>query len=252
MRPDPDESAFVPEWPAPERVRSLITTRRGGVSQGPWHSFNLGVHVNDDPSAVQANREKLLRMSGLGVGAVHWLEQVHGNRLVRVPAVEATPVADAAWTDQPGQACVAMTADCLPVLFCDTSATRVAVAHAGWRGLAAGVLESALHVFPDPSQVIAYLGPAIGPSAFEVGDEVRAAFTADDPDADFHFQPASSLGETWYADLYGLARQRLETAGVTRVFGGCACTFSDEADFYSFRRDGTTGRMASLIWLDSA
>lgn len=252
MRPDLDESAFVPDWPAPEGVRSLVTTRRGGVSQGAWHSFNLGLHVNDDATAVHANREKLLRMSGLASDSVHWLEQVHGNRLVGVPAVESVPVADAAWTDQQGQACVVMTADCLPVLFCDASATRVAVAHAGWRGLAAGVLESALQVFPDPSQVMAYLGPAIGPSAFEVGDEVRAAFTADDPDAGFHFQSASTLGETWYADLYGLARQRLETAGVARVFGGCACTFSDEADFYSYRRDGVTGRMASLIWLDSA
>lgn len=252
MRPEPDESAFVPEWPAPPNVRSLVTTRRGGVSGGPWHSFNLGLHVGDDIASVRANREKLDRMTRLEPGAVQWLEQVHGNRLVRVPAVEETPVADAAWTDQPGQACVVMTADCLPALLCDTRGTRVAVAHAGWRGLAAGVLEAALAVFPETAEVLVYLGPAIGPSAFEVGDEVREAFIGDDPDAEFQFRPASSLGETWYADLYGLARQRLETAGVTRVFGGCACTFSDEADFFSYRRDGTTGRMASLIWLDGA
>ncbi|WP_077529099.1 peptidoglycan editing factor PgeF [Vreelandella utahensis] len=247
-----DESAFVPDWPAPAGVRSLVTTRRGGFSTGPWHSFNLGFHVKDDLSAVRANRAKLARISGLVPAAFHWLEQVHGNRVVPVPAVEQTPVADAAWTDQWGQACVVMTADCLPVLFCDDRATRVAVAHAGWRGLAAGVLESALGVFPDPSRVLAYLGPAIGPSAFEVGDEVRATFTAEDPEAEGHFRPASPLGETWYADLYGLARQRLETAGVNHVFGGSACTFWDEADFFSYRRDGTTGRMASLIWLDNA
>ncbi|MGM0434169.1 MAG: peptidoglycan editing factor PgeF [Pseudomonadota bacterium] len=247
-----DDSAFTPDWPTPSGVRSLVTTRRGGSSGAPWHSFNLGFHVNDDPVAVRANRAKLARISGLAPGAFHWLEQVHGNRVVRVPAVEQAPVADAAWTDQPGQACVVMTADCLPVLFCDDRATRVAVAHAGWRGLAAGVLESALGVFPDPARVLAYLGPAIGPSAFEVGDEVRATFTAEDPEAGPHFQPASPLGESWYADLYGLARQRLETAGVNRVFGGSACTFSDEADFFSYRRDGTTGRMASLIWLDNA
>ncbi|MEQ6886218.1 peptidoglycan editing factor PgeF [Salicola sp. Rm-C-2C1-2] len=252
MRPVSDESAFLPEWPAPPGVHALVTTRRGGVSEGPWQSFNLGVHVHDAPAAVRANRAKLARISGLAQDAFHWLEQVHGNRVVRVPAMEATPVADAAWTDQPGQACAVMTADCLPVLFCDDQASRVAVAHAGWRGLAAGVLEAALGVFPEPARVLAYLGPAIGPAAFEVGDEVRTTFTADDPEAAFHFQPASSLGETWYADLYGLARQRLETAGVTRIFGGCACTFSDEADFFSYRRDGTTGRMASLIWLDNA
>jgi YfiH family protein len=252
MITESDESVFVPDWPAPAGVRSLVTTRRGGFSSGPWHSFNLGCHVNDDAGAVHANRAKLMRVSGLAPGAVHWLEQVHGNRVVRVPAMEQTPVADAAWTDQPGQACVVMTADCLPVLFCDDRGSRVAVAHAGWRGLADGVLEAALGVFPEPSRVLAYLGPAIGPSAFEVGDEVRATFIAEDPEAGFHFRPASSLGETWYADLYGLARHRLETAGVKRVFGGYACTFSDEADFFSYRRDGTTGRMASLIWLDNA
>lgn len=252
MMPAPGESAFVPEWPAPSGVRALVTTRRGGFSDGAWRSFNLAFHVHDDPDAVQANRDKLARISGLAPDAFHWLEQVHGNRVLRVPAMEASPVADAAWTDQSGQACVVMTADCLPVLFCDDQACRVAVAHAGWRGLAAGVLEATLAVFPDPARVLAYLGPAIGPSAFEVGDEVRAAFTADDPDAAFHFRRASSLGESWYADLYGLARQRLEAAGITRVFGGCACTFSDEADFFSHRRDGVTGRMASLIWLDSA
>lgn len=246
------EGFFTPEWPAPPAVRSVITTRRGGFSDGPWRSFNLGLHVGDDRQAVEANRRRLYQHTGHRPGQVHWMEQVHGTRRVRIPSVEAEPAADAAWTDQPGEACVVMTADCLPVLFCNQEGTRVAVAHAGWRGLAGGVLESAASVFAEPQSVLAYLGPAIGPSAFEVGGEVREAFLETDPEAEFHFRSASSLNETWFADLYGLARQRLEALGIRNISGGCACTYSDEADFFSYRRDGTTGRMASLIWLDHA
>ncbi|TDT37134.1 hypothetical protein DES49_3086 [Halospina denitrificans] len=246
------EGFFVPEWPAPATVGSLITTRRGGCSDGPWRSFNLGTHVGDDPAAVRANRQRLYDHLGVNARQVYWMEQVHGTRLVRVPSVESQPAADAAWTDQPGEVCIVMTADCLPVLFCDESGSRVAVAHAGWRGLVSGVLESAAQVFDRPESVMAYLGPAIGPSAFEVGDEVRRAFMETDPAAEFHFRSASSLNESWFADLYGLARQRLNAIGIERVFGGCACTFSDEADFFSYRRDGTTGRMASMIWLRGA
>ena len=246
------EGFFEPEWPAPASVGSLITTRRGGVSEGPWRSFNLGTHVGDDPSAVSANRQRLYDTLGVTPGNVHWMEQVHGTRLVRVPSVETLPAADAAWTDQPGEVCIVMTADCLPVLFCDEAGSRVAIAHAGWRGLLSGVLESAAQVFGRPESVMVYLGPAIGPSAFEVGDDVRSAFLETDPEADFHFRSASSLNESWFADLYGLARQRLNAIGIQRVYGGCACTFSDEADFFSYRRDGTTGRMASMIWLRDA
>lgn len=246
------EGTFIPEWPAPASIGARITTRRGGYSEGPWRSFNLGTHVGDDPEAVRANRRRLHEYLGVAPRQVHWMEQIHGTRVVRVPTAESPPAADAAWTDQPGEVCVVMTADCLPVLFCDNAGNRVAVAHAGWRGLVSGVLENALHVFDRPESVLAYLGPAIGPSAFEVGDEVRSAFMQVDPEAEFHFRSASSLNETWFADLYGLARQRLNALGVQRVYGGCACTFSDEADFFSYRRDGTTGRMASMIWLDGA
>ena len=246
------EGIQQPDWPAPETVSAVITTRRGGVSEGPWKSFNLGVHVGDDQAAVSANRTRLRRAIGLAPEQVHWMEQVHGTRLVRVPPVEPCPVADAAWTDLTGHACVVMTADCLPVLMCDRAGTRVGVAHAGWRGLAAGVVGKLAGVFPDPGEVLAFLGPAIGFSNFEVGAEVRKAFLVADPEAHIHFEPASPLGETWYCDLYGLARQQLAQLGITRIYGGEACTFSDETDFYSYRRDGTTGRMASLIWLNDA
>ncbi len=246
------EGIYQPDWPAPEAVSAAITTRRGGVSEGPWKSFNLGVHVGDDQAAVSANRTRLRRAMGLAPEQVHWMEQVHGTRLVRVPPVEPCPVADAAWTDLPGHACVVMTADCLPVLMCDRAATRVGVAHAGWRGLAAGVVEKLAGIFPDPGDVLAFLGPAIGFSSFEVGVEVREAFLAADPEAHIHFEPVSPLGETWCCDLYGLARHQLNQLGITRIYGGDACTFSDESDFYSYRRDGTTGRMASLIWLNNA
>lgn len=248
------EGFFVPEWPVPANVRAVITTRRGGFSDGPWRSFNMGVHVDDDQAHVSANRHHLRQAIGLAPEQIHWMEQVHGTRLVRVPPMETCPVADAAWTDLPGNACVVMTADCLPVLLCDSQGRRVAAAHAGWRGLAAGVLEKTVDAFPDPSDVLAYLGPAIGPEAYEVGDEVRESFMAADPAAESCFKPASPespSGRTWYADLYGLARQRLSAAGVGQVFGGDFCTFRDAADFYSYRRDGKTGRTASLIWLDA-
>ena len=246
------DEGFEPEWPAPRGVRALITTRRGGFSVGPWQGFNLGFHVGDDPGAVEANRQHLGALTGRRPEQLHWMEQVHGVHRAQAPFMASCPAADAAWTSHRGEACVVMTADCLPVLMCDDNASRVAVAHAGWRGLASGVLESAAAVFPEPASVLAYLGPAIGPSAFEVGDEVRQVFIEKDMDAGVHFRPASALGESWFADLYGLARHRLEALGISRIFGGCACTFSDEADFFSYRRDGTTGRMASLIWLDDA
>ena len=249
------EGIFEPEWPAPPNVQAVITTRRGGASEGPWSSFNMGVHVGDDQSHVSANRNRLRQAIGLAPEQVHWMEQVHGTRLVRVPPMENCPEADAAWTDLPGNACVVMTADCLPVLFCDRNGERVAVAHAGWRGLADGILEKTLSVFSGPANVLAYLGPAIGPQAFEVGPEVRARFLAGDEWSHIHFTPGAPSDGTdggWYADLYGLARQRLSKAGLSEVYGGDFCTYRDEDDFYSYRRDGTTGRMASLIWLDRA
>jgi len=233
-----------PDWPAPERVRSCITTRAGGVSQAPFDTFNLGDHVDDQPAAVAENRYRL----GSALGCVPaWLQQVHG-----IQVVEADPrkvlEADASWAATPGVASVVLTADCLPVLFCDRSATRVAAAHAGWRGLAAGVLEETVRTLAVPGdQLLAWLGPAIGPQAFEVGSEVREAFLDAHAQAATAFAPSPNPGR-YMADIYQLARIRLAACGVMAVYGGGGCTFSDPR-FYSYRRMPRTGRFASLIWL---
>jgi hypothetical protein len=237
-----------PEWPAPPRVRAAITTRAGGVSAAPWHSLNLADHVGDDPDRVAENRRRL-REHGRLPAEPFWLQQVHGCDVADAGAAGAVCVADAAVATQPGAVCAVLTADCLPVLFCSRGGDWVAAAHAGWRGLAAGVLEQAVARAPAPAaDLLAWLGPAIGPAAFEVGSEVRDAFLADDPGAAECFV-ASPAGR-WLADLYGLARRRLARGGVGWVGGGGLCTFTDAGRFFSFRRDGTTGRMASLIWLE--
>lgn len=235
---------LVPDWPAPAQVRALITTRAGGASVGPYASLNLADHVGDDPAAVRANRARLRAL--LPTEPV-WLEQVHGTDVLRVETGGARR-ADAAVSRAPGTVCAVLTADCLPVLLADRAGTVVAAAHAGWRGLSAGVLErTVVAMDTDPGQLLAWLGPAIGPDAFQVGDEVRAAFLAADAAAAAAFRP-DGPGK-WRADLYALARQRLARAGVQAVYGGGLCTFSDPGRFFSYRRDGTTGRMASLIWL---
>mgnify|MGYP001766264250 CR=1 FL=1 len=237
-----------PDWPAPARVKSLQTLRSGGVSVAPWASFNLGDHVGDDPLHVAANRDAL---TACLPSAPCWLQQVHGTLAVNAENTPKPAVADAAFTRQAGRVCAVMTADCLPVLFCDRAGSVVAAAHAGWRGLLGGVLESTLSVMAvAPDHVLAWLGPAIGPSAFEVGDEVRAAFVAELPAAGEAFAPCGQ--GKWLADLYALARLRLARAGVTAVYGGNACTYSDPAHYFSYRRDGVTGRMATLIWLEEA
>ena len=235
-----------PDWPAPARVKSLQTLRSGGVSVAPWASFNLGDHVGDDPLHVAANRDAL---TACLPSAPCWLQQVHGTLAVNAENTPKPAVADAAFTRQAGRVCAVMTADCLPVLFCDRAGSVVAAAHAGWRGLLGGVLESTLSVMAvAPDHVLAWLGPAIGPSAFEVGDEVRTAFVTDLPTAGEAFAPCGQ--GKWLADLYALARLRLARAGVTAVYGGNACTYSDPARYFSYRRDGVTGRMVTLIWLD--
>ena len=234
-----------PDWPAPARVRALQTMRTGGGSAAPFASANLGTHVGDDPACVTANRAALRTLLP---AEPCWLNQVHGTATVDASACAGLPAADAAFTRQPGAVCAVMTADCLPVLFCDQAGTVVAAAHAGWRGLQAGVLESAIAAMGvAPQALLAWLGPAIGPTAFEVGDEVRAAFV----DADTGAAPAFVPGQPgkWRADLYALARRRLQQAGVVKVYGGAGCTVSDPARFFSYRRDGVTGRMATLIWL---
>jgi len=242
------ESWIIPDWPAPASVRSLLTTRQGGISQGVYSSFNLGPHVGDEPLAVAANRAQFEARVGKPV----WLEQVHGTDVIdaaRFAVVDQVPQADAAFAREPGVACVVMTADCLPVLFCDESGSVVAAAHAGWRGLLAGVLEETIRAMDVPvHSLMAYLGPAIGPQAFEVGDEVRSAYVAADTEAATAFKPSRS--GKWLADIYQLARQRLAGEGIQRVFGGSFCTVSEAERFFSYRREGRTGRMASTIWLD--
>jgi len=237
-----------PQWPAPARVQALCTTRQGGGSASPWDSFNLGDHVGDSPAAVTANRA-VLAASIAPATHIQWLEQVHGTEVVEAGQGD-TPVADACWTRTPGIACAVMTADCLPVLFASADGSVVAAAHAGWRGLQAGVLEATLGAMGgQASGILAWLGPAIGPRAFEVGPEVREAFVSRAAQASTCFTPSAGRPGHFLADIYQLARQRLAGAGVTRIFGGEFCTFSDDARFFSYRRDGQTGRMASLIWI---
>ena len=240
-----------PDWPAPARVRAVSTTRLGGVSQPPWHSLNLGTHVEDDPQHVTENRGRLASELALEQADFGWLSQVHGTELVTLP-VDGVPVADASTTTQAGQVCAILTADCLPVLFCDRAGTQVAAAHAGWRGLCAGILEQDVASFTAPAaEIIAWLGPAIGPGQFEVGPEVRDAFIATGDRAAEAFSTSGARPGHFMADIYCLARQRLEKAGVSAVYGGDLCTVSDSQRFYSYRRDGQTGRMATLIWLES-
>ncbi|PKE29370.1 peptidoglycan editing factor PgeF [Rahnella sp. AA] len=238
-----------PQWPQPATVRSCATTREGGISLPPYGSLNLGNHVGDSPEHVVANRQHLAELAGLPA-APHWLEQVHGTDVVQLtrqtPSLPAL-IADAAYSCEPGVVCAAMTADCLPVLFCNQAGDEVAAAHAGWRGLCAGVLENTVSRFvSSPDKIMAWLGPAIGPSCFEVGGEVRDAFVALDPASSVAFTPA---GSKFMADIYQLGRLRLQAVGVSAIYGGEYCTVTDSDKFYSYRRDGVTGRLASLIWL---
>jgi polyphenol oxidase len=243
-------SWLLPDWPAPPGVHALSTRRAGGVSRGEFASFNLARHVGDDPAAVQANREQLRVRAGLPAEPL-WLEQGHGTGVVEHAGqvVAGPPRADAAVAFEPGRVCVVMTADCLPVVFADLAGTRVGVAHAGWRGLAAGVLEATVDALRiAPGRLMAWLGPAIAQPAFEVGPEGRGAFVARNPEHELAFR-ANDSGR-FQADLYLLARQALVRAGVRDIYGGDRCTAAEPDDFFSFRRDGgRTGRMATLAWL---
>lgn len=235
-----------PDWPAPARVRVAMTTRTGGVSRGRYASLNLAIHVGDDQAAVVENRRRVSAALRLP-SEPGWLEQVHGARVVALPAT-ATGPADASVAFTPGAVCAVLVADCLPVILASEEGDRLAVVHAGWRGLAAGVVEAAIAALAcDPRKLVAWLGPAIGPQAFEVGDEVRAEFVSQDAACDADFRP--SRDGRWLADLPALARRRLAACGVRSVHGGDLCTHSDPARFYSYRRDGATGRMAALAWL---
>lgn len=242
---------ITPDWPAPRNVKALFTTRNGGVSSGNYSSLNLGDHVGDDPAAVTQNC-RLLR--SVLPGEPRWLKQVHGTAAIQMDDVESVVEGDAAFSQRAGTVCAVLVADCLPVLLCNRAGSVVGVVHAGWRGLAAGVIErtvsSMLSMGSQQTPLLAWLGPAIGPKHYEVGDDVYQSFTQHDQNAALAFAPHAH--GKWLADLYLLARQRLTQAGVTEVYGGSACTFSDPARFFSHRRDGktgNTGRMAGLIWL---
>ena len=242
---------IIPDWPAPKNVRALVTTRNGGFSTGPCATMNVAGNNGDDPDAVARNKQLLEAVIGVPPA---WLSQVHGTHVAdldRIDSGAGTPSADAAVRSSGGRAVAVRIADCLPVLFCDKAGTRVGAAHAGWRGLSAGVLEAtvaAMHVAP--KNLVVWMGPAIGPTAYEVGDDVRDAFVDADGYAAAAFDPYPARPDKWLADLYALAGLRLQAAGVKAIYGGDLCTFSDPARFFSYRRDKSPGRMAALVWLE--
>jgi YfiH family protein len=243
MSEHPAPEVIRPDWPAPATVKAFSTTRIGGFSDGPWQSLNLGGACGDEPRCVRKNREQLRAMLP---SDPNWLKQVHGDRVVAWQDGEENE-ADAITSESPDQVCAILTADCLPVLFCDRAGTHVAAAHAGWRGLAAGVLESTVAAMGiDPVELLAWMGPAIGPKAYEVGRDVYEAFVGLDEKNATAFQPRNGR---WLADLYTLSRLALARVGVTRVWGGQYCTYSQPDKFFSYRRDRQTGRMATLVWL---
>lgn len=251
-----------PDWPAPASVRAVSTTRVGGFSDGPYAGFNLADHVGDALQKVAANRRQLLDAAKLP-NSPAWLQQVHRDRVVDIGTAEpgagagagaesasdaaSYPAADGSVSSVAGRVCAVLTADCLPVLLCNRRGDRVAALHAGWRGLADGVLEAGVQAIGCPAEdLLAWLGPAIGPTCFEVGAEVLEAFVSADPSAERAFRPN---GDRWLADLPRLARQRLGRVGVGLIYGGHWCTYLDADRFFSYRRDGRTGRQASLIWI---
>lgn len=244
-------AVIAPDWPAPARVRAVATTRTGGVSQGPYASLNLGDHVGDDTAAVGENRRRIVAGLALPVPP-RWLRQVHGATVARAENWAPAAPADAMLAAGSRQVCGVLAADCLPLLFCDVSGRYVAAAHAGWRGLAAGIVEATVAALAEAGvargDLLAWLGPAISGPAYEVGDEVRAAFLARDREAAGDF--TVNARRRWQLDLAAVARRRLLAGGVHRIFGGSYCTYADRARFFSHRRDGICGRQATLIWLE--
>lgn len=239
---------ITPDWPAPKHVHAVITTRNGGYSDGPYHSLNLGDHVGDAPAMVAKNRALVVERLHLP-SEPRWLQQVHGCRVLEGSGDKGDDCADASSSKVAGQVCVVMTADCLPLLICNRAGTRVAAVHAGWRGLVDGVIEVTVASFTDPGEeLMVWLGPAIGPEKFEVGDEVRERFLAENP-SDAAAFVANGPGK-WLADIYALARARLRSLNFGYIGGGDYCTVNETERFFSYRRDGITGRMASLIWIE--
>ena len=241
----PKLELIQPDWPAPANVRAFSTTRNAGFSQHPWDSLNLGGNCGDDPRNVRKNRQLL---GSLLPSNPYWLRQVHETHVVNLDGDDAPSIdADASATTRVEKVCAILTADCLPVLFCDKAGTRIAAAHAGWRGLANGVLETTVAAMDcNPGDVLAWLGPAIGPKAFEVGQDVVDAFTQAQAENMVAFKPH---GDRWLADLYELARLALARVGLNHVSGGQYCTHTQKDKFFSYRRNGETGRMATMIWL---
>ncbi|MFW2374309.1 MAG: peptidoglycan editing factor PgeF [Gammaproteobacteria bacterium] len=237
---------LMPDWPAPANIHAYSSTRGEGFSEPPFDSFNLASHVGDHEADVLRNRQQLFQQLNLPVEPL-WLEQVHGIGVLEVATGNAACVGDAAFAQEASQVCAVMTADCLPVLFCDRQGQTVAAAHAGWRGLLAGVLESTLDAMAcETEDILAWMGPAIGPDNFEVGEEVYQAFVQQSADSAAAFK-AHRPGH-YLADIYQLARLRLQSRGVNQIYGGDRCTFQEQDRFFSFRREGQTGRMVSLIW----
>lgn len=233
-----------PNWPAPPNVKAMQTTRAGGFSVGPYGSLNFGAHVNDNPQHVAQNRQSL---SGIVPTEPVWLDQVHGTHVIDAALSRCVEKADASFTSAANVVCVTMTADCLPILLCDKAGTVIASVHAGWRSLCDGVIEKTVASMQvEAKNLVAWLGPAIGPEAFEVGLEVRDAFVAKDAQAKLAFKVRE---KKWFGDLYLIAKQRLQLLGITDVYGETLCTFSNPDQFFSYRRDGDTGRMATMIWL---
>ncbi|RMJ01864.1 Laccase domain protein YfiH [Marinobacter litoralis] len=241
-----------PDWTASARVRALCTTRKGGVSQSPWQSLNLGGHVGDNAADVARNRQRLAAFMGVETSQLGWLNQVHGTRVVELTRdnLKDCPDSDASFTREQGVVCAILTADCLPVILADRDGQVVGAAHAGWRSLCGGVLENLIQAMAvEPSKLTAWFGPSIGPVNFEVGPEVRAAFVEQQADSASAFSEQGARSGHFVADIYELARLRLSRAGVSDISGGGWCTVDDPERFYSYRRDGQTGRMATLVWL---
>jgi len=239
---------IYPDWLAPDNIKAFTTTRLSGYSQGVYAGLNLASHVNDDMASVEKNRQLLIDQLALPAQPV-WLDQVHGVGVVNASTVLPPVVADASYTDQPNTICTVLTADCLPVLICNRQGTKVAAAHAGWRGLLAGIVEATVHVLQEPAEnILVWLGPAIGSTAFEVGSEVRDAFINDMPETAVAFK--TGRPGHYLADIYQLAKIRLNKIGIVSVSGGYYCTYTESKRFYSYRRDGDTGRIASMIWME--
>ena len=251
------DNFIIPGWPAPAQVKSAITLRSGGTSRAPFDSNNLALHVDDRAADVQQNRRNLIAALRLPASPL-WLNQCHGTELVYLPKTQQAATADGSYSDRVDTVCAILTADCLPILFCNQSASQVAAVHAGWRGLCGGILRKMVATFKhSPDQVMAYLGPAIGPQVFEVGAEVMDAFVRNAQNESHRqavskaFKPVDGDPEKYLADLYALARAELTASGVIDIYGGNYCSYSDSERFYSFRRESKTGRNASLIWLQS-